>query len=165
MFTLIALSYVRHENHIGWGFRSCTITVVAARFLRRCAVPVLLHRQLLLETFSFKDENGLRVRDLTQSFFAYSQNIDSPESFILPFFIRKVSTVIFSEGGYALSRSQKDKTSNIWYLVFATKPFALKLVVELRRLPPFPAKMTLVHARALLSIEKSRSRSRTRLRI
>ena len=55
----------------------------------------------------------LRVRDLTSSFFAYSQNIDIPESFILPFFTRKVSTVIFSEGGYTLSRSQNDKTSNI----------------------------------------------------
>ena len=41
----------------------------------------------------------LRVRNLTSSFFAYSQNIDSPDSFILPFFIWKVSTVIFSEGG------------------------------------------------------------------
>ena len=45
----------------------------------------------------------LRVRDLTSSFFAYSQNIDSPESFILPFFTRKVSTVTFSEGGCTLS--------------------------------------------------------------
>ena len=44
-----------------------------------------------------------RERDLTESFFAYSQNIDSPESFILPFFTRKVSTVSFSEGGCTLS--------------------------------------------------------------
>ena len=42
------------------------------------------------------------------------QNIDSPESLILPFFTRKVSTVTFSEGGYALSWSQNDKTTNIW---------------------------------------------------
>ena len=41
------------------------------------------------------------------------QNIDFPKSFILPFFTRKVSTVTFSEGGYALSPSQNDKTSNI----------------------------------------------------
>ena len=46
-------------------------------------------------------------------FFTYFQNIDSPESFILPFFTGKVSTVIFSEDGYALSRSKNDKTSNI----------------------------------------------------
>ena len=31
-----------------------------------------------------------------------TQNIDSPESFNLPFFTRNVSTVIFSEGGYTL---------------------------------------------------------------
>ena len=63
-----------------------------------------------------------------------------PESFTSPFFTRKVySIVIFSEGGYALSRSQNDKTSNIWYLVFATTTFARKLVVEWRRLPRFPA--------------------------
>jgi len=54
----------------------------------------------------------LRVRDLTKSFFAYSPNIDFPESFILPFFTRKVSIVILSEGGYALSRPQNDKTFN-----------------------------------------------------
>ena len=41
------------------------------------------------------------------------ESIDSPESFNSLFFTRKVSIVIFSEGGYALSRSQNDKTSNI----------------------------------------------------
>ena len=59
---------------------------------------------------------------------------------------------MFSEGGYALSRSQNDKTFNIWYLVFATTTFAQKLVVKFQRLPRFPAKMTLAHARTLLSI-------------
>ena len=39
-------------------------------------------------------------------------------------------------------------------IVPATTTFSLKLVVEWRRLSRFPAKMTLVHARALLSIEK-----------
>ena len=56
--------------------------------------------------------------------------MDSPESFTLPFFITKVITVTFSEGGYTLSRLQKDQTSNICYLVFATTTFLLKLVVE-----------------------------------
>ena len=59
----------------------------------------------------------LRVRDLTLSFFSYPENIDSRESFILPFFTGKVSTVTFNEEGYALSRSQNDNTSNthmIW---------------------------------------------------
>ena len=46
-------------------------------------------------------------------FFVYSQNTDFPESFILPYFTTKVSTIIFSEGGYTLSRLQNDKTSNI----------------------------------------------------
>ena len=40
--------------------------------------------------------------------------IVSPESFILLFFSVKVITVILSEGGYVLSLSQNDKTSNIW---------------------------------------------------
>ena len=75
--------------------------------------------------------------------------MDSPESFILPFFTRKV----LSKGGYTLSRSQNDKTSNIWFIVSApvsaTTTIALKLLEEWRRLPRFPAKMTLAHARAL----------------
>ena len=37
--------------------------------------------------------------------------------------------------------------------------FSLKLVVEWRRESPFPAKMTLVHARAILSTEKISSLS------
>ena len=37
------------------------------------------------------------MRDLTQSFFAHSHNIDFPQSFILPFFTRKVSTVTSSK--------------------------------------------------------------------
>ena len=70
--------------------------------------------RLHIETFRFQDKGRrLRVGDLTSSFFAYSQKIYSPESFILPFFTRKVSTVTVSEGGYTLYRSQNDKTSNI----------------------------------------------------
>ena len=48
----------------------------------------------------------------------------------LPFFTRKVSIVIFSEGGYTLSRTQNDKTFNICYIAFASTTFALKLAVE-----------------------------------
>ena len=40
------------------------------------------------ETFRFEDED-----DHEYEIFASSQNIDFPESFILPFFFRKVSTV------------------------------------------------------------------------
>ena len=73
--------------------------------------------------FEDEDEDDYEWRDLTSRFFEFSQNIDSPESFMLPFFTRKVSTVLtvfFTQGGYALSRSQNNKTSNIWYLVSAT---------------------------------------------
>ena len=46
--------------------------------------------------------------------FAYSQiNIEFPESFSLPYFTRKVSTAILSEGCYTLSRSQDDESSSI----------------------------------------------------
>ena len=84
----------------------------------------------------------------------YSQKLDTSQSFILLFFTRKLNTVIFIEEGQALSRFQNDKTSNIWELDFVTTTLALKLVVEWRWLSSFPAKMTVVHARALLSGEK-----------
>ena len=67
----------------------------------------------MLETFRFEAEDDYEYEILYKSIFAHSQNLDSPESLILPFFTRKVSTVIFSEEGYVLSRSQNDKTSNI----------------------------------------------------
>ena len=68
---------------------------------------------LFIRDLWIQERGRLRVPDLTSSFFASSHYIDSLESFILPFFSRKVSTVTFSEGGYALSRWQKDKTTNI----------------------------------------------------
>ena len=56
--------------------------------------------QVTIRDLQIQRRGRLRVRDLTLSFFAYSKNIDSsPVSFILPFLNRKVSTVIFSEGG------------------------------------------------------------------
>ena len=75
-------------------------------------VPIPPSSEEKLETFRFKDEDEYEI--WLKVFFAYSQNVDSPESFILPFFTGKVSTVTFSEGGYSLSGSQNDKTSNIW---------------------------------------------------
>ena len=70
------------------------------------------------------------------------------------FFTRNICTVILIGGAQNLSRSLNDKTSNIWQIVSATTTFSLKLVVEWRWLPRFPTKMTLVHERAILSIEK-----------
>ena len=55
----------------------------------------------------------LRVGDLTKSSFLVFSNFQVDGSFILPFFTKKVSTVIFNEAGYALSGSDPDKTSNI----------------------------------------------------
>ena len=65
----------------------------------------------LKETFFNLDSRMMTTRSTRfgLEFFAHSQNIDFPESFILPFLTRKVSTVTFSEGGYTLSRSQNDK--------------------------------------------------------
>ena len=108
----------------------------------------------IIMTFRFKDENDYEEEIWFKVFFAYYQKIDSPEFFIVLFFTRKVCTVIVIEGGWAFSRLQNTKTSNIWEVVPATTTLSLKLVVEWRRLPLFPAKMTLPHARALLSIEK-----------
>ena len=57
-------------------------------------------KQIQLETFRFKDEDE---DEYEYVFFAYSQSIDSSESFILPFVTRIVNTLTFSEGGYTLS--------------------------------------------------------------
>ena len=101
-----------------------------------------------------RERERLRGRNLILTFLAYCLKIDTPESVIVFFFTAKVSSLISVDGGKALSRSLNDKIPNIWYLVFATTRFSPKLVSEWRRLPHFPAKMTLVDARALLSIEK-----------
>ena len=81
---------------------------------------------------------------------------------MLPFSQQKLAlflwTVIFSEGDYELSGWQNDKTSNIWYFVFATTTFALKLVAEDRSRmttdTTFSCQNDVGRARALLSTEK-----------
>ena len=65
-----------------------------------------------IETFKFEDQDDYEY-EIGLKVFSRILKIDSPESFILPFFTRRVSTVIFSEGGYAPSRSQNDKTFNV----------------------------------------------------
>ena len=67
-----------------------------------------------LETFRFKHEDNYEFQIWLKIFLGYSQSKDTPQSITFPFFTRKASTVTFSEGGYILSRSQNDKTSNIW---------------------------------------------------
>ena len=69
----------------------------------------------ILENFRFKDKNDYEYEIWLQVLSHILKIIiDFQESFILPFFTRKVSTVTFSEGGYTLSRLQNDKPSNIW---------------------------------------------------
>ena len=69
----------------------------------------------ILENFRFKDKNDYEYEIWLQVLSHILKIIiDFQESFILPFFTRKVSTVTFSEGGYTLSRLQNDKPSNTW---------------------------------------------------
>ena len=69
-----------------------------------------------LKDLKIRGRERLRVRDLSLGFLTYSQKIDYPENFIVLFFPpeKLALSVIFIEGGYALSRSQNDKTSKIW---------------------------------------------------
>ena len=70
--------------------------------------------KFILET-RFEDKKNYEYKIWCKVFFAYCQKIDtSPEFFTVLLFTRKVSTVIDIEGGWALSRSQNAKTSNIW---------------------------------------------------
>ena len=60
-----------------------------------------------------------KIRDyeyeiLFKVFCAYCKTIDTSKFFIVLFFSRNVTTVIFIEGGWALSSLQNAKTSNIW---------------------------------------------------
>ena len=68
-----------------------------------------------LKDLKIRGLERLRVRDLSLRFLTYSQKIDYPENFIVLFFSpeKLALSVIFIEGGYALSRSQNDKTSKI----------------------------------------------------
>ena len=105
----------------------------------------------------FKKASGLKHwrpldsrTKLDWGFSAYSQKLDTLESFMLLFFTTKHSYFWCKK----LSPLQitKLKTSYIWQLVSVTTiMFSLKHVVaEWRRLSRFPAKITLVQARASL---------------
>ena len=68
-----------------------------------------------LKDLKIRGRERLRVRDLSLGFLTYSQKIDYPENFMVLFLPEKLAlSVVFIEGGYALSRSQNDKTSKIW---------------------------------------------------
>ena len=92
----------------------------------------------LLEILKNRRPLGSRTRFNLNFFFGYSQKIDTPESSIVLFFTRKVG-----------------KVYRIMITILTFVNFFPPPVVELRRLSHFPAKITLVHAHALLSIKKT----------
>ena len=103
----------------------------------------------------------VRGRDLGYSFFFHIlEKYIHPGKLHCTFFSRKVSTVIiifffWKKVKPSHDRSQNDKTFNF-------PPLRSRMT---RRLSFFPAKMTLVHTRALVVLRKFRSHSRPRLRI
>ena len=70
-------------------------------FLQQCCANEITYLNPSCSEFNIRDikihgGEGLRVRDFTESFFAYHQKIDTPESSIVLFsFTRKVGTIIF----------------------------------------------------------------------
>ena len=64
-----------------------------------------------IETFRFEDDYEYKIR--LKVFSRILKILTSRKASFSHFLTRKVSTVIFSEGGYALSRLQNAKTSNI----------------------------------------------------
>ena len=67
---------------------------------------------IVKETFRFLDENENEDEISLKKFFAYSQTINTPKSFMALLFHLKISTVIFTEEAEGISRPQNDKTSN-----------------------------------------------------
>ena len=56
------------------------------------------------EAFRFWDENDCKDEVWLELFATYATKNETPETFIYFFFTSKVSTVMYSEGGQALSR-------------------------------------------------------------
>ena len=67
----------------------------------------------MIESFRFEDKSEYEY-DIYLMFLCMFYNKDTQESFILLFFTKRVSTVIFTEEGLSLSQWQNDKTSHIW---------------------------------------------------
>ena len=65
-----------------------------------------------LESFRFKDEDNYDVRFDSKFISVFSKYRLPRKLHFTIIFTGKVSTVIFSEGGYALFRLPNDKTSN-----------------------------------------------------
>ena len=95
---------------------------------------------MLMAILRFEEEDDIY---LVKVFFAYSQKLDSWGNIILPFLPEKKVT----------SPDRKMLKLQTYENLFPWLR-AQKTVVEWRRLSRFPAKMTLAHASALLSIVK-----------
>ena len=71
-------------------------------------------RRSLIETFRLEDENDYEYKTLTFTFYrVFSKNLHRGKFHCTFLLLEKVITVILIERGYALSRSQNDKTSNV----------------------------------------------------
>ena len=96
----------------------------------------------------------LRVRDLTWSFFASSQNVDFPQSFILPFYTRKLALLSLVK---EVTRSPDRKMIKLLKFDISFRHHDIRAETRSRMTKAttrFPAKVTLAHVRTLLSIEK-----------
>ena len=118
-----------------------------------------------------RGQERLLVWDLTLSFSAYSQKIDFPEIFIALFFLsQKLAQSTFLKKVKRFTGRKTIKPSN-WIDNLSVRHYDILAKTRSKKTTTITfsaAKMTLVHARALLTIEKIsyiRSRSRPRLSI
>ena len=93
--------------------------------------------QATLESFRFQDEDDWEYKIWLEVFSRIPKTPTFENASFYRISPKKLALLSFSEGGYTLSRSQNDKTTNIWYLVFASTTFVLKLGnLRLRRQRP-----------------------------
>ena len=91
-----ALLWVVYYNGSSW-------TIISTGFWERIMLRSVIRKQ---------HHRSIRFH---LKFFTYSQKVDSrPGKLHSTFFTRKGITFIVIEGGWALPRSQNDKTSNFW---------------------------------------------------
>ena len=119
-----------------------TLTSIAITAAVTTTSSVKYANTFMIRDLEILGRERLRGRDFTESFVVHFKKIDVPESFIRLLFTRKVSTFIFIEGGHAFS----PRWEMVNLLAFDNLFPLLKREVGWRRLPPFPAKMTVVHA-------------------
>ena len=119
----------------------------------------------ILESFRFQDEDDYDYEIWFKVFFEYRQKIVTLEFFILLFSPEKLALLSWLK---EVTRSPDRKMLKLLTFDNLFPPLRYsrhKIVVEWRGLPRFPVKITLPHGPALLTIEKSGTCSRSRLRI